>query len=169
MKQIEISNNQLIIHTNPVPIIVQAVLGILLVIVIGLMALIFYSMTNGSGLHLGYFIGLGILGFLGWRFIRLYLWNKNGKEIFYIEDNKLKYIADYGKFKDGAQELKLTKEIKAVINDHNNRPHKYIAFDDHRDSDEHHEGIASVIKLEYSEDIDYYKLEHDLNVWLMRG
>ncbi|MGJ8683396.1 MAG: hypothetical protein ACSHWW_02150 [Nonlabens sp.] len=168
MKQIKITNNKLTIHAQPAALIVTIVLGFLLFMIAGLMTAIFLGIFNGGGFHFSYLIGLGILGLLGWHFIRMFLWNRNGKEILTIEDNKLKYIADYGKFKDGAQEMNLTKEIKAVINNHHHRPHKSISFEDVSESQTQQEGISSVIKLKYSENEDFYKLEHDLNVWLMK-
>lgn len=168
MKQINITNNQLTVYALPVPPFVQVALGLLLFIVSALIAAIFYAMTDGGGIHLSYFIGLGILGFLGWRFIRLWYWNKNGKEVFTIENNKLKYIADYGRFKDGAQEIELSQEIRAEIFDHDQRPHKCICFHNQEVSTNVNEAIFSVIKLKYSEEIDFYKLEHELNVWLIK-
>lgn len=168
MKQIEISKNELTIQAQPAALIVTIVLGFLLLAIAGLMSAIFLGIFNGGGFHFSYLIGLGILGLLGWHFIRMFLWNLNGKEIITIEENKLKYIADYGKFKDGAQEMDSTQDIKVVINDHHHRPHKYISFEYLEDSNNPEQAIASAIKLKYSDDTDYYKLEHELNMWLIK-
>ncbi|WOI22742.1 hypothetical protein [Nonlabens ulvanivorans] len=168
MKQIEIKGNQLIVRVEPAKEWVRTVLIALLGSLILLALFILYLMIENKGIHLIYFLGLLILGLLGWHFIRMFLWNRNGKEILTIEGNKLKYIAYYGKFKDGVQEMNLTQEIKAVVNDHNHRPHKSILFEDVSESQTQQEGIASVIKLKYSKNEDFYKLEHDLNVWLMK-
>ena len=50
----------------------------------------------------------------GYYFLKLYLWNKYGKEIFYLEKEKLIYIADYRLFK-GNKKVITSKDIKIQI------------------------------------------------------
>lgn len=167
MKQINITNNQLTVYALPVPLFVQVALGFLLFIVSALIAAIFYAMTDGGGIHLSYFIGLGILGFLGWRFIRLWYWNKNGKEVFTIENNKLKYIADYGRFKDGAQEIELNSDLICSLVQSRGDTNSYISFrkEEWKANDK---SIDSVIKLNISSDKEVLNLLTELNDWLIK-
>jgi len=59
-----------------------------------------------------------IFGLCGYYFLRLFLWNKHGKEIIYLEKNRVSYEADYKMFKANKVEIsdeELTIEIKPVI------------------------------------------------------
>lgn len=166
MKQIEIKDKQLTIYTQPISMIIKVILGFLLLAIAGLITADLFGILNGGGFHFSYLIGLVILGLIGWYFLRILLWNKNGKEIITIHNHTLSYTANYGLFKDGTKTFQLSNETKVVINDHDSRPNKYISFENLGDSSGKDNIIASVIKLKYSSDTDFNKLEQDLNVWL---
>jgi hypothetical protein len=46
-----------------------------------------------------------IFGLCGYYFLRLFLWNKHGKEILYLEHQKISYEADYKMFKSNKVEI----------------------------------------------------------------
>lgn len=47
-----------------------------------------------------------IFGGTGYFFLKLFLWNKYGKEIFHLETDKIVYEADYKLFKGNKKEIK---------------------------------------------------------------
>ncbi|MFB3389731.1 hypothetical protein [Flavobacterium sp. LAR06] len=63
------------------------------------------GVLTGSGLHFGYFIGIGLFSLMGFYFLRLSLWNTYGEERIEILENKIIYEANYGWFKDGKKEF----------------------------------------------------------------
>jgi len=61
-----------------------------------------------SGLHFGYFIGIGLFSLMGFYLLRLSLWNTYGEETIEILENNIIYEANYGWFKDGKKEIEIT-------------------------------------------------------------
>lgn len=66
------------------------------------------GVLTGSGLHFGYFIGIGIFSLMGFYLLRLSLWNTYGEETIEILENKIIYEANYRWFKDGKKEIEIT-------------------------------------------------------------
>ena len=46
-----------------------------------------------------------IFGLSGYFFLKLYLWNKHGKEILYLKRDKINYHADYKIFRGNKREI----------------------------------------------------------------
>lgn len=75
------------------------------------------GLLAGSGLHFGYFIGIGVFSLMGFYLLRLSLWNTFGEETIEILENKIIYEANYGWFKDGKKEIEIINpsyDFKAV-------------------------------------------------------
>lgn len=165
MKQIEFNKNQLIVTAQPPKgwvIVVLQTLSVILLLFIGLM---FYGLFQ-NGLHFGYGVGFVVNALLMWYFYRMIMWNKYGKEIFTIEDKKIKYIADYGRFKDGAQQLEFTTEIVAQLFEHQNRESRIISFHNQQVDLKNHKSIDSVIEIKNGDQVELHSLEQEINVWL---
>lgn len=165
MKQIEFNKNQLIVTAQPPKGWVIVVLQTLSVILLLFIGLIFYGLFQ-NGLHFGYGVGFVVNALLMWYFYRMIMWNKYGKEIFTIEDKKIKYIADYGRFKDGAQQLEFTTEIKAELLEHQNQADKVIVFHNQKENRNEHKSMESVIQIKNVYGVDFHSLEQEINDWL---
>lgn len=66
------------------------------------------GLLTGSGLHFGYFIGIGLFSLMGFYLLRLSLWNTFGEEMIEVLEDKIIYEANYGWFKDGKKEVPIT-------------------------------------------------------------
>lgn len=66
------------------------------------------SVLTGGGLQIGYFIGIGIFGLMGFYLLRVSLWNTYGEETIEILNDKVIYEASYGWFKDGKKETAIS-------------------------------------------------------------
>lgn len=66
---------------------------------------ILVGVLTGGGLQIGYFIGIGIFGLMGFYLLRVALWNTYGEETIEILENKVVYEASYGWFKDSKKEI----------------------------------------------------------------
>lgn len=167
MNQIKISGNKLTISIQPVKKWVRTVILSLFISLCLLVLLILYNMVH-TGMHFIYFIGIVILGLMGWHFIRMLHWNKNGKEIFTVEGNKIKYIADYGKFKDGAQEIGINSQIVIQFKDHHQKPYKYLSINNGESLKRDYKEIRSVIKLSFSSPEKIIESENEVKIWLKK-
>lgn len=65
---------------------------------------VIFSIIDGFGLHIGYFIAIGIFSLIGFYTLRVSLWNTYGEETIVFFENKIIYEANYGWFKDGKKE-----------------------------------------------------------------
>jgi hypothetical protein len=63
------------------------------------------GILTGGGLEIGYFIGIGIFGLMGFYLLRVSLWNTYGEETIEILSDRVIYEASYGWFKDGKKEI----------------------------------------------------------------
>ncbi|PBJ09060.1 hypothetical protein [Flavobacterium sp. ACN6] len=63
-----------------------------------------FSVLFGSGLHIGFFIGIGIFSLIGFYTLRVSLWNTYGEETITFLEDRIIYEANYGWFKDGKKE-----------------------------------------------------------------
>ncbi|MDQ2180776.1 hypothetical protein [Marinifilum sp. D714] len=71
-----------------------------------------------------------IFGLCGYYFLRLFLWNKHGKEILYLEHRKISYEADYKMFKSNKVEIcneDLTVEVNPVMANEKLATFKFIS------------------------------------------
>ncbi|WP_394775153.1 hypothetical protein [Flavobacterium sp.] len=66
------------------------------------------GVLTGGGMQIGYFIGIGIFGLMGFYLLRVALWNTYGEENIEILDNKVSYEANYGWFKEDKKEMGIT-------------------------------------------------------------
>lgn len=105
MQQYYYQNNILNLKVKKSPVLVRIVLFI-----IAFMLFIFpvtgtiFGIALGNGLHIGYFIAIGVCSLIGFYTLRMALWNTYGEETIQILENKVIYVADYGWFKDGKKE-----------------------------------------------------------------
>lgn len=76
-----------------------------------------FSAIEGTDFHMKYIIILGICSLIGFFFLRLFLWNSYGKEVFEWKATTLSYYADYRWFKGNQQHFsfeQLTVDFVAV-------------------------------------------------------
>jgi hypothetical protein len=77
----------------------------------------------GDGLHFGLVISYLLFWGGGYYLLRLVLWNTYGQEIFTLENDKIRYIADYKLFKDGRQEIDTQNlKIEIITHEETNKP-----------------------------------------------
>ena len=55
--------------------------------------------TSLSEFEFSFLLGMGLMSLIAWYFLKLFLWNRGGKEIFIIGKNKIEYYSDYKLFK----------------------------------------------------------------------
>ncbi len=65
----------------------------------------FGAMLLIGELSFGFVIFYIMFGLSGYYFLRLFLWNKYGKELIFLEKEKIIYEADYKLFKDNKTEI----------------------------------------------------------------
>ena len=108
MKQHELNNGELTLRVNRSPIFVRIVIFLFafLFFLLPLVGMIL-SILMGNGFHIGFLIGIGFFGLMGFYLLRIGLWNTYGTEIIKLQSGKVVYEANYGWFKDA----KKTKEI----------------------------------------------------------
>ncbi|KAF2334022.1 MAG: hypothetical protein REI96_15105 [Flavobacterium nitrogenifigens] len=106
MKQYHYQNNILNLQVKKTPFLIRAILFL-----IAFMLFVFpvggtiFGIALGNGLHIGYFIGIGICFLIGFYTLRIALWNTYGNETIQILEDKVIYEANYGWFKDGKKEI----------------------------------------------------------------
>jgi len=112
MKQYHYQNNILNLKVKKSPFLVRTVMFVLAfsLFILPIGGAIF-GIALGSGLHIGYFIAIGICSLIGFYTLRVSLWNTYGEEIIQIFENRIIYEANYGWFKDGKKET-------VIINPH---------------------------------------------------
>lgn len=109
MQQYNFANNILNLKVKKSPFLVRAILFVL-----AFSFFVFptggaiFGIASGSGLHIGYFMAIGIFSILGFYLLRISLWNTYGEETIQILENKVIYEANYGWFKDGKKEVLIT-------------------------------------------------------------
>jgi len=106
MQQFNFRNNTLNLKVKKSPLAVRIVMffftfAFFLFPVLGTIA----DVLTGSRLQIGYFIGIGIFGLIGFYLLRVSLWNTYGEETIEILEDKVIYEANYGWFKDGKKEI----------------------------------------------------------------
>lgn len=108
MKQYTLEFNTLNLKVKKSPFIIRLIMFLLafLFFVVPVLGVIL-SIASGNGLHIGYFIGIGIFGLIGFYLLRVSLWNTYGEEIIDFLPNKIVYEANYGWFKDAKKEIEL--------------------------------------------------------------
>lgn len=101
MKQYKLSKDELTLRVNKSPFIIRSIFFttaflFFLLPIGGLIA----SMVMGNGFHIGFLIGLGLFGLMGFYLLRIALWNTYGSETIQLQEGKIMYQANYGWFKD---------------------------------------------------------------------
>lgn len=118
MKTYQITNNQLELYVKPSSKIGRGFLAFLgIIIFVGPILGMFLGLSSGDEFHIGYLMGIGLSTLVAYHFYKLYLWNTCGKEVITIDNNKVLYHADYGKFISNKQEFtfeNLTFHVKPV-------------------------------------------------------
>lgn len=109
MKQYTLEFNTLNLKVKNSPFIIRLIMFLLafLFFVVPVLGVIL-SIVSGSGLHIAYFIAIGVFGLFGFYLLRVSLWNTYGEEIIDFLPNKIVYEANYGWFKDAKKEIELT-------------------------------------------------------------
>ena len=102
-------------HHKKTPLMIRFFLG-LLVLVCALIPVIVLTVValNRKGLHIGIFLAFFLFWGLGFMILRIFLWNSFGKEILYLQKDKIIYLADYKYFRDARQEIEI-EELEAEI------------------------------------------------------
>lgn len=106
MKQYRFENNSLILNVKKSPFLIRISLfiisGLLFIAPIaGMLSIV----SSGGDFHIGFIIGIGFFGFLGFRLLRSALWNSYGQEVIVFDEEKIHYEADYRWFKDAKTEI----------------------------------------------------------------
>lgn len=123
-RQVNIEGNQLTISARKTPLFIRIVLtGILVILALIPLAVTFFSLTYGDGLHIGIFFSFLIGWGVGFYLLRIILWNSIGQEILILTPESITYIADYRLFKDGQKEI-LTDDLltEIIYEDEPNKP-----------------------------------------------
>ena len=108
MKQYKILNNDLTMKVKKSPIFVRVVMFLFTFLFFLAPFLgMFVALLIGNKFHIGYIIGIGLFGLLGFYMLRISLWNTYGFESINIKENGVLYEANYGWFKDGKRSLEL--------------------------------------------------------------
>lgn len=103
---IEIKGSELTICSKKAPLFIRIVLTLIMsVLVLIPIALIVFTWLFGEGAIIGIAFSFLFCWGLGFYLLRIILWNSCGREILNLEAEKVSYIADYGLFKDGRQEI----------------------------------------------------------------
>lgn len=109
MQQYNLSNNTLNLKVKKSPFLVRVVMfslafSFFIFPIVGAV----FSVALGSGLHIGFFIGIGIFSLVGFHTLRVSLWNTYGEENIQFLESKIIYEANYGWFKDGKKEISIS-------------------------------------------------------------
>ncbi|MBZ4042145.1 hypothetical protein [Flavobacterium hibisci] len=105
MQQYNYQNNVLKIKVKKSPILVRIMMfGLAFSFFVFPLLGAIIGIANGSGLHIGYFITIGIFSLIGFYTLRMALWNTFGEETIQILEDRVIYEANYGWFKDGKKE-----------------------------------------------------------------
>jgi hypothetical protein len=115
-KQYKLVGNELTLTVKKAPLFVRSVM-FLFAFLFFLMPLVgmLLGLSMGKGLHIGYFIGIFFFSVMGFFMLRNALWNTYGKELIIFDENRVRYVADYGWFKDGKKEKEFTGQIEYGI------------------------------------------------------
>ena len=95
-------------HHKQTPLMIRFFLGLLVLVctLIPIIVLIVVAL-NRKGLHIGIFLAFFLFWGLGFMMLRSFLWNSFGKEILYLQKDKIIYLADYKYFRDARQEIEI--------------------------------------------------------------
>lgn len=110
MKQYSLNEKIIVLKVKKSPLFIRIVMfffafaSFLIPVVATIM-----SIAIGKGLQIGYFIGLFLFGLIGFRLLKIALWNTYGKETIIWNSSTLKYEANYGWFNDQTKTIKLSK------------------------------------------------------------
>lgn len=75
-----------------------------------------YAFNEHQEIRIGYFVSVLIFIACAVFFLRLFLWNHYGKEVFVIENNALLFYNDYLYFKDNLKQWKFNQITLGYIN-----------------------------------------------------
>ncbi|SHH74777.1 hypothetical protein [Flavobacterium defluvii] len=108
MKQYTLEFNTLNLKVKKSPLIIRFIMFLLAFsfFTFPLLGVIF-SVANGAGMQIGYFLAIGLFGVVGFYLLRVSLWNTYGEETIDFLSNKIIYEANYGWFKDAKKEIEL--------------------------------------------------------------
>ncbi|WP_029906563.1 hypothetical protein [Prevotella sp. 10(H)] len=94
------SKNKIVLNL----LLITAIIGYLLPLLI-----MSFIIADDESLVFGYFISLLIFWGVSSYLLRLYLWNRYGREIFIINKESLEHYFDYKLFKDNRKEIRYNK------------------------------------------------------------
>jgi hypothetical protein len=100
MKQYELQNNVLQLNVKQAPGVIRFVFFLFSFLTfIAPVAGLVFSIYSGGGVHLGFFVAIGLFGLLGFYMLKISLWNTYGSEKIVFGKSELTYQADYGWFR----------------------------------------------------------------------
>jgi hypothetical protein len=103
-KRYKLQDHTLELYVKKSPVLVRGTFLFLAFLSIVLpLAGIILSAIAGTDFHMKYIIILGVCSLIGFFFIRLFLWNSYGKEVFEWKATSLSYYVDYLWFKGNHQ------------------------------------------------------------------
>lgn len=99
-------NNEIIISSQPSPLIARIILKFIIIISALIpIAAVIAMIISEIGFHFGVLISFILFWGIGIYLIRVFLWNKFGREILSYQPDKISYLADYKYFKDSIREI----------------------------------------------------------------
>jgi hypothetical protein len=117
-------NNEIIISSEPSPLIARIILKLIIIIsalipIAAAIAMVISEIDFYFGVLISFILFWGI----GIYLIKVFLWNKYGREILSYQPDKISYMADYKYFKDSICEIstdnleasKVEKESGVII------------------------------------------------------
>nr|WP_299202434.1 hypothetical protein [uncultured Brumimicrobium sp.] len=116
MKQYQIEGNKLILKVKKSPLFIRIIFFTVAILffIMPLAGMLMY-ISLGNGFHIGFLMGVFFFGIMGFYILRMALWNTYGKETITFNKDQIKYIADYGWFKDGSTSVKTPDSIDYSI------------------------------------------------------
>lgn len=104
------------IRVNKAHTIARIILIILILIsAITPIIVLFYAINMNREIGVGYIFSLLLFVISLIFFLRMFLWNAYGKEVFLIENNKVLFYNDYKYFKDNLKQFDFNKIIVGCI------------------------------------------------------
>lgn len=100
------------VSVNKSHIIARLILIILILVsIIVPIVILFYAIGVGRQIGVGYIFSLLLFIASFAFFLRMFLWNTYGKEVFLIENNKVLFYNDYKYFKDNLKQYEFSIEV----------------------------------------------------------
>lgn len=104
--ELEIQKKRILVKGAKAPLFVRIMLSVVIAICVLLpVTATVVILAMGKGPHIGLLISFLVFGLMAFYLLRVLLWNSFGKEEIALENDAVRYLADYKYFKDGRREV----------------------------------------------------------------